>query len=245
MNEQYLLKKWIPIIIVAIIFIVALPISFAKGNYSVVFGVAIALILIFYIRRGASNSIAIALKQRTSEKLIECLAKPLHSLKDRDTRETFVAYNTALSHILYGEYENAEKVIEKVNWDNKIPVYRAAYLNIRALIKYFHTNDYHEALSLARKAKALASVSSAYPGSKKSEMAYEAYVEIGQILVGIGSEEIVARLELKFNNLPLIPKLFVARGLSIAYKQRGQADKFEKMDTFIKHNAPFCKALLV
>ncbi|WP_138756179.1 hypothetical protein [Paenibacillus sinopodophylli] len=243
MNQQYLLKKWIPIMIVMSIMVVALFISLGNGNYSVLVSVAVAVVIIIMIRRRASDKVGIALKQRTSEQLIVCLTKPLQSLKDKEIIETFVACNTALSHILYGEYERAETVIGQVNWDRKIPMYQAIYWNIKTLIKYFHTHEYTEGLSLARKAKALATVSHAYPGSKKSNMAYEAYVEIGQVLVGMGSEHSVTSLELKFDKLPLLVQLFVANGLCVAYKQSGQADKFAKMDAFIKQNAPFCKAL--
>ncbi|WP_216651746.1 hypothetical protein [Paenibacillus sp. NEAU-GSW1] len=166
-------------------------------------------------------------------------------MKDRQMGEVFIAYNTALSHILFEEFESAERVMRKIDWERKIPMYQAAVsLNIRAFIHYYHTGDCHEGLSLMRKAKALATVSGSFPGSKQAEMTYEAYIAIGQLLTGFRNDEVVAALEKKFDQLPILPKLFIASGLRSEYKRSGQVDKLLEKEAFLRSNAPYCKLLL-
>lgn len=239
MNNTYLLKKWIPAILIIIPLGAVLLLKLDNGDYSVLVVIALSVFLMIYIRRRGANRIETALKQSTSKDLIRSLTEPLKHSKDKQLKAAFTAYNKALSHILYGEYDEANNEVEKENWETQIPMFQALHLNIKALLQYFHTKDYMEGLSLSRKAKALASVPGIYPGSKRSEMGLEAYVEVGQVLAGLDHDELIASLETKFEKLPILLKLIIAEGLYVAYQRKGREDKRESMKRFMVQHAPF------
>ncbi|GMK38075.1 hypothetical protein PCCS19_11290 [Paenibacillus sp. CCS19] len=74
--------------------------------------------------------------------------------------------------------------------------------------------------------------------------AFEAYVEVGQILTGLSIEEPIKSLELKFEKQPLLPKLVIAWGLMNGYQQQKELLKSKKMIEFCELNAPHCTLLI-
>jgi hypothetical protein len=113
MNNTYLLKKWFPVILMIILLGAVLLLTLVNGNYSILVGTALGIFLLIYIRSRGANRIETALKQSTSKDLIRCLTEPLRHSKDRQLKAAFTAYHKALSHILYGEYDEANNQIEK------------------------------------------------------------------------------------------------------------------------------------
>jgi hypothetical protein len=243
-NDKHLFKLWIPVLLIILIIIIAMYFSMKSNNYIFLIGIIFAIFVRQKLKKGLDKNLLKALKQEGPNELIFALVAPLKSTPNKNMKMAFTAYHTALPLVLYGNYSQAEEVMEKVDWTKQEPIYQALKFNINSLINYFNSNNF-EGLSFARQAKALATTSSMFLGSNKSQSTYEAYIEIGQILNGLTNETIIKSLNDRFIKLPLIPKLIIAWGLQNAYKQINNMDKFEEMKLFCTKNAPYCNALFI
>lgn len=246
-NNKLLLRLWIPTILILVLLCVAI---FKNVGENLVFAVIPAFVFGgFIIRRnlmkkGLQEGIKKALQQSGPDELINVITRPLISSSGKSNlTESYTAYYSALSYVLYGRYPEAAEVMSKIAWASKEPMFQALDLHIKSLINYF-TGNVLAGLTDVRKANHLAATS-AFPGSKKSKDSYEAYIQVGQLLSGITSDEIIHSLESKFNKMPLLDQLLLAWGLMHGYKHRNQLDEFNRLLTFCRVNAPHCHGLFM
>lgn len=149
----------------------------------------------------------------------------------------------ALVYALYADYVAARDALKSIDWERRVPLIRAMGSTVEALLCYLETGQYEMGLELARSAREMSQVSSAFPGSRISAAAYDSYVEIGEILCGDRSDEKVASLEQEQVVLPILGKLLIAWGLASAYDRRGEHAKAESARRFIRDVAPHCRAI--
>ncbi len=74
-------------------------------------------------------------------------------------------------------------------------------------------------------------------------VAYESYVQLGEVLCGRSTGATVASLERKVAVLPTLGRLLVTWGLAVAYHRSGEVARAEVMRGFIREVAPHCRAL--
>ncbi|MBO8173375.1 MAG: hypothetical protein H0Z33_16025 [Bacillaceae bacterium] len=240
-NNKYLLKLWIPSLIIIIVAFISLA-NNTNQNPTVLITVLFVIGLVIYMRFKAKNKINQSLKKESPESLIKTLNGSI-KLSMGDIKAFMTAYHSALSYLLYGQFQQALAEMNKINWEEQEPLFQSFNLNIQSLNHYLNTKDYQEGLRLARKAKASASVSSVYPGQQKSAQTYQAYVDVGLILTNQASEEQIKNVQQVFNKLPVIPKLIIAWGLAVYYKNHNQMDKASEMINFCQQSAPYCRPL--
>lgn len=241
-NNRMLLRLWIPLLAAAIV-LIGFTVESSNTRFLLVI-VFLALLVLLVVNLSMRNNLAKALQKESPDDLIHRMTKPLKSGFASNSRmaEAFTAYNTALPLVLYGRHSEATEAMDRVDWVKLEPFYQALNKNIQSLIHYFHGNV-AEGLSLAREAKELAAASSLFPGSKRTLLAYEAYIEIGQALNGQADSRLIESLGQKFDKLPFLQKLLISRGLQHAYKQLGDEGEREKMKLFCQKNAPYCPSL--
>lgn len=241
-NHKYLLRIWIPTILIITACLFSLIPGLTTSKISLI-SLPFAFFFLLLIRSRVRDGISKALQSPDPQKLEKILVDSIASFPDKDSRESFSTYHSALAYVLYGDYEQALEKVKSLDWSSKPPLLQAPYLQIQSLTHYLGQSDVSVGLRLARKAKALASCDPQWPGSKKSEMVYDAYVLIGQVLSGLPNSTVIASLEEYYKKLPIIPRLFVAWGLANAYKQTNQMEKANAMLAICKANAPYCKGI--
>ena len=168
----------------------------------------------------------------------------------RSTRFTFVpdkdaivAHGCALVYILYADFDAARATVKAIDWERRAPLIRAMKHSLGALLCYLEAGRYETGLEFARAARDMGRISGVFPGSRMSADAFEAYVEIGEILCGDSTDEKVASLERKQATLPTLGKLPIAWALAVAYDKRGDRAKAEAARQFIRDVAPHCRAI--
>jgi len=246
-NNKLLLKLWVPIIIFILFFVIGFT---NNSNIEILYGIvpviiiSISFLIASLKLKQSKTKINEALQSQSPAVLIDVIVEPLKFIKKVSLKESSIAYNTALAYTLYGDYDKAREVIERLEWETKEPMVQALYFSMKSLICYFD-DEHRDGLSYARKARELGGTSLNFPGARKSNETYEAYIEIGQILNGFGSEQIIRSLERKFNKLPLLPKIIIAWGLMHGYKDKSDFNGYNSMQEFCNVNAPHCKSLRV
>jgi hypothetical protein len=174
-NNIYMIKMWITIICFGAFVMFGIFKSLSTNIFYVM--IPLLVLMILYSKRQAKDKINNALQKDNPYELIDVISKPLKSIKQKNLKESFFAYNTSFAYVLYGEFEKANEIMNQVDWEAMEPMFRALEFNIKSLIDYFN-GEIHNGLANARKAKELATTASAFPGVKKSMVAYEAYIEI-------------------------------------------------------------------
>ncbi|WP_017811963.1 hypothetical protein [Paenibacillus shenyangensis] len=239
-NNKYLLKLWVPIVLLITFGSMSLLLGMVKDPF-ILIGPFMLIVVLFIIKFRMGKKLINALQKDTPEPFIRAMIAPAKRISQKDIREASLAYNTALAYVIYGQYEEAVQIMDNINWGTKEPIYQALPHNIRSLIHYF-SGEITAGLASARKARALASVS-VFPGAKKSMETYDTYVEIGQILSGINIDEHINNIQIKYEKLPLLPKLIASWGLLNGYAQQHDMNKSRIMLEYCQSIAPHCKPL--
>ena len=241
-NDKYMLKHWV-ILIIACSFVLAMWVKDPKSIISV------PILIVFVILRGKSirashiKQIELAYKEPTPEKLIKYYKKTLKKSVD-DNSFAITAYSISMAHCFWGNFDIANEVMTAVNWEHKPDMFKIYPFLLKAIVIYLKEDNYLEGLRLVRKAKEYTTFTMKFPGRAKDENALSTYIEIGQILSGVCSYDIVSELDRKFNSSPYITiKLLTAWGLANAYKQLHNTEKEAEMLGFCRENAPYCKIL--
>jgi hypothetical protein len=145
--------------------------------------------------------------------------------------------------ILYGHFGEARAYLRSVKWENRPPFIIALRKVAEALLCYFDTRDYQEGLAIAKSSQHLAQVPQAIPGAATSHAAYDAHVQIGEVLLGQCTTSTIEALENHYRKLPLLGKLLVAWALIKAYRNSNNLQRANELQEFIRKSAPHCSAL--
>ncbi|WP_379135733.1 hypothetical protein [Paenibacillus sp. sgz500958] len=237
-NNRYLIKLWIP----AVVLIVYLAFSIIRDSTNLII-VPFVIAFLIILRSRIRNTLGKALQNSGPEPLIRSLTpKPSKFLKP-ELGVTTNAYNRAFAYLLYGEFEHARAAMKEVDWQSMDPMFQAMDYSMKSLICYF-TGDVTNGLTYAHKTKELGSVSTMFPGSKRSSEITDAYIEVGQVLSGYCTTERMNSLELKFQKAAALTKLILGWGLMNGYKQRGDTAGYNRMQQYFRVHAPHCSVLI-
>jgi len=170
-------------------------------------------------------------KSKTADKLIKVY---LYWGTRMYFNEEFYIYSKALIHTFYGEYENAQTSLDRVDWDSLPRDFQAKKYCIEALIQYLKPGDYSEGIALAERA--------ALSGGFINRRLYKTiYVNIGYILTNENiDQKIMTELENAFKRSFVFHKLLIAWALSNGFKKAGMDEKAMKYEMFCKRVAPYC-----
>jgi hypothetical protein len=154
-----------------------------------------------------------------------------------------LAFSKALGYTLYGLFDSARAEVEKIDWEQKPPIWQALKVYLQALWAYLEKHDFQQGTILAKEARRLAEVSSSFPGAKRSLSSYDAIVEIGELLSGNTDPTIVTRLRKRLRRLPILVKVLIAWGLEGFYDRSGDVKQAQEMRDLLTKLAPHCKGL--
>ncbi len=243
-NTAYLLRQWIPVIILWIILLVGMSGLIRQGNYLPVIAlIAITAAIVGWVYFKTFSQINRLLKDPSSKPFIDYYDKRLGKSPLLPNKDAILAFSKSLIYTLYGDFENAKVEVNKVNWEQKPPLFKAQRLFLQALWAYLETHDFQQGLNLAKEARRLTEVSSSFPGARRSLGAYDMAIEIGELLNGNSEPNLVHNLEKRFQQFPVLMKLVTAWGLEGFYNQSGQPEQARKMRELLTNLAPYCKGL--
>jgi len=242
-NTWYLPRQWIPAVILAVILLVALGGRLLQGDYlPVILVVGVTGSIIGWVWYSTFAKIGRLLQASSPQPLLAYYESRLGKAAIAD-REANLAFSKALVYTLYGRFESAKTEIDNVDWEQKPPLVRAQRTFLQALWAYLERHDFQQGLVLAQEARKLAEVSSRFPGAGISLSAFDAAIEIGQVLSGNPESRLVSNLETKVQRFPALMKVLVAWGLEGFYQQSGRTEQAERMRELLTKLAPHCKGL--
>lgn len=238
-NNIYLLKLWLIPILIGVVVVSGVLVNVARGNYF--FLIVLLIPFVYWFAKGnPSKEIDKLLQQSSPEKLVDYYKMTIKP-EAFENGDAYLAYTIALAYCYYGEFDNAVNGMKHIDWGSRPPLIQSLDLVIQSLISYLKNGDFTKGLMLARKARELATASGNFPGSNQSKLAYDAYVEIGQVLTGFSNPQVVNSLELKLKKSShTLLKIPIAWGLACAYKNDNNMVKVEEMTRFCRTQAPFC-----
>lgn len=241
-NTSFLLKQWIPIVILLGIFLYAVVALIQRGNYIIILAMAIAGIFLWRTYSGATAEFNKLLKSSSPQPLIDFYDKKFSQAKIPH-KDAHLVFSKAFAYTLYGYFDSARAEVDKINWEQKPPFFQAQNKYLLALWACLEDHDFRQGVDLAKQARRLANISKSFPGAKASLDAYDTVIDIGELLSGNSHPNTVARLESKIKKSPVVMKILAAWGLEGFYIQSGQAEEAKKVHEILTTFAPYCKGL--
>ncbi|MBK8901759.1 MAG: hypothetical protein IPM53_11285 [Anaerolineaceae bacterium] len=241
-NTVFLLKLWIPTIILGSILLYGLFAMIQRGNYIIIPVMAIAGIMIWRTYTSTTAEFNKLLKSSSPQPLIDFYDKKFGKAKIPH-KDAHLVFSKAFAYTLYGYFDSAKAEAGKIQWDQKPPFFQAQHTYLLALWAYLENHDFQHGANLAKEARRLADISKSFPGAKASLNAYDTVMDIGELLSGNSNPSTFARLESKIKDAPIIMKVLAAWGLEGFYIQSSQAEQARKMREILTNFAPYCKGL--
>jgi hypothetical protein len=242
-NTAFLLRLWIPAIIVLIISVFVMSAVLRMSGYlPVILAITIMGVIVGWVYFKTFSQIARLLKATTSQPLINYYDKKLGRTLNPN-KDVILAFSKSLIYTLYGDFDDSKVEVNKINWEQKPPLVKAQRLFLQALWAYLETHDFQQGSNLAQEARQLTEVSSSFPGASRALGAYDMVVEVGELLSGNSKPSTVAKLEERLQRLPVLMKVIAAWGLEGFYNQSGQSEQARKMRELLINLAPYCKGL--
>ena len=221
-NTWHLLRQWIPVIVAGALGLAILGGRFLQGDYLTgILIVTVVGIVLAWTWYNAFAQVAKMLQAPLPQPLLAYFENRLGQAPLAD-RTTNLAFSKALVYTLYGRFDSARSEIGRVNWQGKPPMVQAQKTILEAWWAYLEQHDFERGLLLAQQARKLTDVSTAFPGAGFSLSAYDAAIEVGQLLTNQADPTTVASLETKVRRFPALMKVLVAWGLETYYRQSGQ-----------------------
>src|SRR5579883_2227935 len=216
-NTRYpVILRVVPGLMAALLVSWSVALSAAGQGWLAVLPFVVAVSPLFVLvagRRSGDRRVRQLLRADSPEPLVAFCRQTIRPgrLPDGDV---LLAQASAVAYALYADYPSARAALTEVTWDRRPPLIRAMRTSAEALLCYFETREYVQGLNLATAAQELAAVPAAFPGARTAAAAHESLVEIGQVLCGRSTDELVASLERKMAVLPTLGRLLVAWGLT-------------------------------
>jgi len=242
-NTAFLLKQWVPVIVIFIVLLFSLGVLIIQGKYTtVIVGIAGAGGAYGFIRFSTISQGNRLLQANSPQPFIDFYNKQLSGVSIAH-RDAHLAFSKSLVYTLYGQFENARLEVEKVDWKKKPPFFNAQKVFLQSLWAYLETHDFQQGTVLAKEARLLADVSSSFPGAGISHSAFDIAVEVGELLSRSFEPNMATKLEQKIKKSPVQMKVFGAWGLEGFYNQSGEYEQAQKMRLLITELAPYCAGL--
>lgn len=242
-NRRFLVRLWILPVLAVLVMVPLMAWSAWNGNAGpIASGVLIAsIVLLLSWRRAGDARLRKLLQSPNSEPLVHFLRKHLSNPRIPHG-DIMAASSLGNIHAFYGEYEQARALIDSVYWKRRQapPLMQAQILTVEALLMYLEERDFVRGTALAREARDLGQVPDATPGAARTQRAFDAYVEIGEMLSGNHSPEVIDSLRAKLVKAPTLLKILIAWALETAYTDLGRAEDAAEMQQVRMQIAPHC-----
>ena len=243
-NQKFLMKLWLPGIVVALIIVASVLGGVTRGDTSpLVFtleGVILAVVLHFGIKHFQGRRFAKLLRQDSPGKLSEYFAR---ILRRAPHGRHYAAAQSAVVTALYGDVASADEHLASVDWKGLPPMVRAQETLAQAIIMY-SKGEYLPGENLSRLAQSQAEIPKGNPGAKTAELAFLNHINLGMILAGSDTPDSRDVLRTAFEKLPLLGKILAAWGLAVAANRAGDSAGFKRMTDFVAENAPHFRTVL-
>lgn len=243
-NRRFILRLWLPVVfgagLLAIMMLAALTAGDLRRTLPVILGVAVAVMLVV---RGRSGQ-----KRRVERMLQEPDPAPFLRSFEASTRRMphgvhLAAANSATILALYGRVEDAERSLKSVSWQTVPPFIQAQGSAARAAIAYARGAAL-EGLDHAATATQQASLNSAVPGARASELAFRTYRNLGLALSGRATNTTIQELNDARARLPLVGQVLAVWGLAAIAKNTNDTAQLQAMQQFIVANGPHLTAVV-
>jgi len=250
MNHNYFVELKKKINFILIIPVISLVFLFRDRPINALIGLIVGLGIYFYLKKLNLNRADNLLKEDSPDSLIKIYEKmygnrymiPENQIPVEN--RILLSYSKAYIYALYGEFDQAQKSMSVIDWENQSVIHQALETKFKALLNYIKIKDYKEGLRLSIMANNLCMASSDSPEFYKIKDSFELYIKIGEILtISISKKELEA-FEENLQKVKIFDSIVMAWALSIAYSNIGEADKAIQMKTFCKKNGPYCKPLI-
>ena len=241
-NTSFLLKQWIPAVILLGILLYATVALIQRGNYVMIPAMAVAGIMVWRTYSGTTAEFNKLLKSSSPQPLIDFYDKKIGQAK-MPHKDAHLVFSKAFAYTLYGDFDSARAEADKIDWRQKPPFFQAQHMYLLALWAYWENHEFQQGVNLAKEARRLTNISKSFPGAKTSLDTYDTVIDIGELLSGNSSPEIIARLESKIDKSLVVMKILAAWSLEGFYIQSGQAQEANKMRVILTTLAPYCKGL--
>lgn len=242
-NTWYLLRQWILPLILGVILVIALGWRLLQGDYWIIISIiAITGTVVGWVLYSSITQVGKLLQAPAPQPLLAYYDRRLGKAMIAE-RDANLSFSKALVYTLYGDFESAKTEVDKVNWKQKPPLVQAQKTLLEALWAYLEQNDFQRGLVLAQEAQKMAEVSSTFPGASISLSAYDAVIEIGQVLSGNPEPEVVSSLETRVKRFPVVIKILVVWGLEGYYRQSAHGEQAARMRELLTKLGPYCKGL--
>lgn len=157
--------------------------------------------------------------------------------------EISMTYNKALVLSFYGQFDKAAIEMEKIDWEQMIPIYQSMKLSFEILRSFLEPSDDSERLVQIYKMRELESISPEYYAGKEHFDLVELYIEMDELLKGNIQDKFLKSLESKFTKAPFFIKLVIAWALGYSYNKIGSTYLAQSKIDYCKAVAPYCYVL--
>ena len=241
-NTSFLLKQWIPTVILLGILLYTVVVLIQRGNYIIILAIAIGGIFLWRTYASTTTEFNKLLKSSSPQPLNDFYEKKFGQAKIPH-KDAHLVFSKAFAYTLYGHFDLARAEADKIDWRQKPPFFQAQHMYLLALWAYLENHEFQQGVNLAKEARRLANISKSFPGAKTSLDTYDIVIDIGELLSGNSSPDIIARLESKIDKSLVVMKILSAWGLEGFYIQSGQTEEAKKMREILANFAPYCKGL--
>ena len=248
-NNEYISKMWIRTLSYIVPIVIIMSFGLLNGSssdkQSVAFGIGFATVMLIAIILQTKGNIQRYFKFEIPNKLIEYYDKLFKNAEMIQDKDALVCYSKAIVYCYYGEFDKALELMDKINWNDRVPYVQSFKVLIDALICYLRDNNYEEGLRLSITAQKLAETSKNFLGSSIGKDSYNTYIQVGELLIGNDNVDYLNEIEIKFQRTKnFMQKVLVGWCLSIVYTRMNKLDKANKMEDYCKKEVPYCKPFL-
>lgn len=242
-NTWYLIQQWLPALIFGGLALVMVGAQLAVGNYWILLVVGAAGLIFGWTWYRSMAEVERLLQAPVPQSLVAYFENKVRKAPLMEHKDAMLAHLKSLAYTLYGDFAAARAEMLPIGWAQKPPLVQAQYVFLQTLWAYLEQRDIAAGLSLARQARALTEVPATFPGAQMSLDAFDAAIEIGQMLAENSDPNLAVNLEKKLKRAPVLMKLWVAWGLEGYYRKTGQLEHAAEKRALLTKLAPHCKGL--
>lgn len=242
-NRRFLVRLWVLPILAVLVLVPLMAYAAWNGNAGpVAFGLCLGGAVLLLTKWRTSDARLRKLLQSPNSEPLAGFFEKAFSRARIPHHDIMLVSTVGLAHALYGEYDQTRKLIDSVYWKRKQapPLIQAQITYLEVLLLYLEERDFVRGTALAREARDLAQVPRNTPGAAKAQRAFDAYVEIGEVLSGNHSPEVMESLREKLTQVPTLLKITIAWALETAYRNLARADDAAEMHQLRMKLAPHC-----
>jgi hypothetical protein len=239
-NTRHLMAYWGVAVVFGSVTVVGLVAAVLRGEYVVPCAGVVALVVILGLGWYRGRRLGGLLQNDTAAPAVAYFRKSVSRVPHA---RAISASLCGLVLAMYGDFEEAREELSTVSWNGVPPIYEGMRTHTLAVLALLQERDYRKASELAAEMRDLATVNAAVPGSKASRRATGAFCDACDLLAGMGTDEMVTRLEGVVGKLRPVDEVIIAWALSQYFQKVGNAEGVERYAARVRELAPHCAPL--